>query len=510
MIKKIISFLGNVKLGVAYLIILALLSVLGSTYIKQGESFITYYKEYGEIAAKIIWITYLNNVFHAWYYQLLIVLVALAVIFATIERFPAIYKTAYGKVEKKMPEGILKKPSTIKFHLNLTLDEALNKVVEFIHNLGFRKVEVIKEDSYYLFSEKGRVSRLGMLVTHIGIIVFLVGAFLGSYFGVRGQIEVPEGEKVDYIKKYREGSLIPGDEIYKLPFEIKVNKFWLDFYNSKEFAGAVKSYNSEIEIYKNNVLKLKTTIKVNEPAEFEGYRIFQTSYGKTGEIKNASVVIVKYDDLIKLIEESQDLNRKLITEEDENKKRDIEKQLRDLDRRVSEFFQKATRINISYNNKIYRFEDAIVQVINTTLNYKNPMLVQQDIFEPLIITKVKYKDKEFNMPIGADLDISIFAYEKFVKPYNFPYIFIIENIEPRYFSGLQVSYFPGTSLIWIGTIIVVVGTMLAFYTVHRRIWVKIEKDENGSTVYIAFYSQKFKESFEAKIREELSNNFNIA
>ncbi len=510
MIKKIISFLGNVKLGVIYLIILALLSVLGSTYIKQGESFITYYKEYGETAAKIIWITYLNNVFHAWYYQLLIVLVALAVIFATIERFPAIYKTAYGKVEKKMPEGVLKKPSTIKFNLNLNLEEALDKVVKFIHNLGFRKVEVIKEDSYYIFAEKGRISRLGMLVTHIGIIVFLIGAFLGSYFGVRGQIEIPEGEKVNYIKKYREGSLIPSDEIYKLPFEIRVNKFWLEFYDSKEFAGAVKSYNSEIEIYKDNALKLKTVIKVNKPAEFEGYRIFQTSYGKTGEIKNASIVIVKYDDLINLIEESQSLNRKLMTEDDENKKREIEKQLRDLDRKVAEFFQRAKRINISYNNKIYNFENAIIQVVNTTLNYKNPMLAQQDIFEPLIVTKVKYGDKEFNMPIGADPNIAIFSYEKFVKPYNFPYIFIIENIEPRYFSGLQVSYFPGTNLIWIGTIIIVIGTMLAFYTVHRRILVKIERNPNGSTVYIAFYSQKFKESFEAKVKEELSNSFNIA
>ncbi len=510
MIKKIISFLGNVKLGVIYLILLALLSVLGSTYIKQGESFITYYKEYGETAAKIIWITYLNNVFHAWYYQLLIVLVALAVIFATIERFPTIYKTAYGKVEKKMPEGVLKKPSTIKIHLNLDIEKALNKVVEFIYNLGFKKVEVIKEDSYYLFSEKGRVSRLGMLVTHTGIIVFLVGAFLGSYYGVRGQIEIQEGDKVHYIKKYREGSLIPGDEIHKLPFEIKVNKFWLDFYNSKEFVGAIKSYNSEVEIYKNNTLKLKTVIKVNEPAEFESYRIFQTSYGKTGEIKNASVVVVKYHELINLIEESTDLNRKLITEEDESKKREIEKQLRDLNRRVTEFFQKAKRINFTYNSKIYNFEDAIVQVVNTTLNYKNPMLAQQDVFDPLIVTKVKYQDKEFDMPISADPNVSIFAYEKFVKPYNFPYIFVIENIEPMYFSGLQVSYFPGTNLIWIGTIIVVMGTMLAFYTVHRRIWVKIEKDKYGSTVYIVFYSQKFKESFEAKIKEELSNNFHIA
>jgi len=504
LIKKIISFLGNVKLGVVYLILLAILSVLGSTYIKQGETYITYYKEYGEIPAKIIWITWLNNVFHAWYYQLLIVLVAIAVIFATIERFPSIYRTAYGKVEKKMPEGVLKKPSTIKLSFNESIDEALQKIVSFIHNLGFRKVEVIKEENaVYLFAEKGKVSRLAMLVTHIGIIVFLIGAFLGSYFGVRGQIEIPESEKADYIRKYREGSLKPGDEIYKLPFEIKMDKFWLDFYDSKEFSGAVKSYNSEIEILEDGKSVMKKVIKVNEPAEYKGYRIFQTSYGKTGEVKKASIVAVKYDELIKYIEESQILNQKLASESDEDKKREIEKQLRDLDRRFYEFFNKAKRINYNYNNNIYKFDDAVIQVVNTTLNYKNPMLAQQDVFDPLVVTKVKYKDKEFNMPIGADVTVSIFAYEKFAKSYGFPYLLIIENLQPRYFSGLQISYFPGTNLIWLGTIIVVFGTVLAFYIVHRRIWVKIEDNNGVSNVYIAFYFQKFKESFEAKLKEEV-------
>jgi len=35
------------------------------------------------------------------------------------------------------------------------------------------------------------------------------------------------------------------------------------------------------------------------------------------------------------------------------------------------------------------------------------MLAQQDVFDPLVVTKVRYKDKEFNMPIGADVTVSI-------------------------------------------------------------------------------------------------------
>jgi cytochrome c biogenesis protein len=80
---------------------------------------------------------------------------------------------------------------------------------------------------------------------------------------------------------------------------------------------------------------------------------------------------------------------------------------------------------------------------------------------------------------------------------------MIEEFEPRYFSGLQISNFPGTNLIWLGTIIVVLGTMIAFYTIHRRVWVRLE-DENGKTkIYISIYSQKFREAFEDDIKETL-------
>lgn len=505
MVKKIVSFLGNVKLGIAYLILLALLSILGSTYIKQGETYITYYKEYGEFFAKIIWLTYLNNVFHAWYYQLLIVLVAISVIFATIDRFPAIYKTAYGKVEKKMPEGLLKRPSTLKIHLNYSLNEVIERVIAFLEHLGFRKVEIIKEDdkTVYLYSERGRFSRLGMLVTHIGIVIFLIGAFMGSVLGIRGQIEIVEGEKADYIRKYREGSLIPGDEVYKLPFEIKVAKFWLDYYDSKEFTGAVKSYNSEVEILKDGKIVQKGVIQVNSPMDYEGYRIFQTSYGKTGEMKEADILVVDYKTLIDMIERSQILNHQLQQLKDTPQAVEVEKKIRDIQRESVDFFNNAKRFKYRYSDKIIEFENIKLYPINQTLNYKNPALVQQEVYDPLIVFKVEYESKMFNMPVSADPNIGIVAYERFVKPFGFPYIMFIEKFEPRYFSGLQVSYFPGTSLIWLGTIIVVLGTMLAFYTVHRRIWIKIVDTGNEKEVYIAGYSQKFKESFDAKIRENI-------
>ncbi len=504
LLNKTIKILGSPKLGVFALIILAILTVIGSTYIKQGETYLTYVREYGEGAAKIIWMLWLDKIFHAWYYQLLMVLVGISVIFATIDRFPRIFLSAYGKVNKKLSEKLIKKKTTLKFEVNEPINNVIEKILQFLGDKGFKTVDKIEENgAVYLFAEKGKVSRLGMLITHIGIIVFLVGAFMGSFFGIRGQVEIAEGEAANIFYKFREGSLQPGNEVVELPFTIKVNKFWLDYYDSEKFKGAIKSFNSEIEIWKDGELVEKKVIKVNHPMVYGGYRIFQASYGKTGEIKRAKLIVVDYGKMLELMKVISQINQKLENAKSEEEKQKLQKQLKQLETQSIILFSQAPRINYFYGQKVIKVNDINLQVINQTLNYKNPMLVNQDIYDPVIVVRATYNGKTFNMPILADPNIAIPAFNQFGHKHGFPYLIMIEEFEPRYFSGLQISNFPGTNLIWLGTVIVVLGTMLAFYTIHRRIWVKLEEKDGKTLVYVAVYSQKFKESFFRDVKENL-------
>ncbi len=506
LLNKTVKILGSPKLGVFALIILAILTVLGSTYIKQGETYFTYVREYGETAAKIIWLLWLDKIFHAWYYQLLIVFVALSVIFATIDRFPRIFLSAYGKVNKKLTERLIRKKTTLRFETDKPLKEVLDSLINFLGEKGFRKVEKIEENdgnTVYLFAEKGKISRLGMLVTHIGIIVFLVGAFMGSYFGIRGQVEIPEGEARAGFLKFREGSLQVGNEVVELPFMIKVNKFWLDYYDSEKFKGAIKSFNSEIEIWEDGKLVKKKVIKVNHPMDYKGYRIFQASYGKTGEIKSAKLIVVDYPKMLEIMKIISQVNKELQNAKTEEEKKKLQEKMRQLQTQSIILFSQAPRINYSFGQKIIKVNNIELKVINQTLNYKNPMLVNQDIYDPVIVVNVNYKGENFNLPILADPNVAIPAFNQFGYKHGFPYLIMIEEFEPRYFSGLQISNFPGTNLIWLGTVIVVFGTMLAFYTIHRRVWIKLEKKDKKTYVYVSVYSQKFQESFLKDIKENL-------
>jgi len=504
LLNKIVKILGSPKLGVLALIILAILTVLGSTYIKQGETYFTYVREYGEEAAKIIWILWLDKIFHAWYYQLLMVIVGVSVIFATIDRFPRIFLSAYGKVNKKLSEKLLKKKTTLKFEVNKPIQDVLDRIIQFLADKGFKSIDKIEEkNEIYLFAEKGKISRLGMLVTHIGIIVFLIGAIMGSYFGIRGQVEIAEGESADIFYKFREGSLQAGNEIAKLPFTIKVNRFWLDFYDSEKFKGAIKSFNSEIEIWKEGQLVEKKVIKVNHPMIYEGYRIFQASYGKTGEIKRAKLIIVEYPKMLELMKAVSKVNQQIQEAKTPEEKEKLQKIMRELQTQSVILFSQAPRTDYTFGQKEIKVKDMSLKIVNQTLNYKNPMLVNRDVYDPVIVVKVSYNDKEFNLPILADPNVAIPAFNQFGYKHGFPYLIMIEEFEPRYFSGLQISNFPGTNLIWLGTVIVVLGTMLAFYTIHRRVWIKLEEKDGKTLVYVALYSQKFKESFVRDVKETL-------
>jgi cytochrome c biogenesis protein len=72
------------------------------------------------------------------------------------------------------------------------------------------------------------------------------------------------------------------------------------------------------------------------------------------------------------------------------------------------------------------------------------------------------------------LSLPVFAFFQLKELADFPYIFFLEDFRPQFFSGLQVSYSPGTPLIWGGSILLVLGLILAFYTIHRKVWASIE------------------------------------
>ncbi len=54
-------------------------------------------------------------------------------------------------------------------------------------------------------------------------------------------------------------------------------------------------------------------------------------------------------------------------------------------------------------------------------------------------------------------------------------------VRERQFAGLMVARDPGAPLVWGGAVLLVLGIVLVFYFPHRRIWVRLRRDEMHTT-----------------------------
>ena len=63
------------------------------------------------------------------------------------------------------------------------------------------------------------------------------------------------------------------------------------------------------------------------------------------------------------------------------------------------------------------------------------------------------------------------------------------------YTGLQVVYDPGVWVIWAGCTLMVIGLWFAFFSSHRRVWVRLREEGGATAVVLAGNANKNRESF---------------
>jgi cytochrome c biogenesis protein len=71
-----------------------------------------------------------------------------------------------------------------------------------------------------------------------------------------------------------------------------------------------------------------------------------------------------------------------------------------------------------------------------------------------------------------------------------PYTFHLDKLETRFYTGLQVNKDPGVSVVWAGCFLMILGFMVAFFSSHRKIWIRVTKEKRGTRVSVAGTSSK--------------------
>ena len=115
-----------------------------------------------------------------------------------------------------------------------------------------------------ILERKGRNALIGVVTTHLGILILIVGAIYGALSGFRHKVKVIEEEM----------TVVPG-----LPFVIQLDRLVLEDYPVEAIAhmdfdlAPKKRQESHLSLYKNGELLLQTVAAPGAPASIDGVKI---------------------------------------------------------------------------------------------------------------------------------------------------------------------------------------------------------------------------------------------
>jgi len=261
------EFFTSVKLALFCFFTLAFASIAG-TIIEQNKPFEFYVGRYGETAAKIFHLLNISDMYNSWWFLGLLGLFSVNLIICSIDRLPTVWKivtmdnlaTKVNRLEKMTPR--------VRFGTTQPKQEVVAQIGQAMKSSGWKPIHGEREEGTLFFSQKMPWVRFGVYIVHLSILVIFVGAIIGTLFGIKGSLMLPEKVMGKHFFEYGTNKQIP------LGFELLCDDFNLTYYDT----GMPKEYRSNLVVLENGKEKMRKSIVVNDPLEYKGYTFYQASY----------------------------------------------------------------------------------------------------------------------------------------------------------------------------------------------------------------------------------------
>ncbi len=450
--RRIVQTLASIKTGITLLIILAIVSALG-TLISQRPmtSAAEMEQKFSPATLRVLDAIGLTDVYHAWWFVVLLTMVAVSIIFASVERWPNAWRYYDRPYRKPDPHFRAAHPTKAQFAIN-DPEAGLNVAERAMRKFGLQPQKINQDNEVSLFAERNRFSVLAVYIVHASLLLIFLGYYgLDRMAGYRGYVSLVEGAPAT-------NQIQLADNVVKtLPFSIRCDAAGQDTYTGK-YAGMPKRYWSKLTVIENGREVLKKEIAVNEPLVYRGVRFYQSGFGQSSVPES---VLIGYGAM--------------------GRPEDIRTLTLPTDGTV-EFDGNKVRI-LKFLPDAYRQSDG--EVFQRSRNLESPAV-------QLAITD----------PSGKTQNVWL-LYGEPTKAGTLPYAMQLANLSLRNETGLQVSHEPGQWFVWAGCLLLGVGLIVSFYIVHMRFWaVTFADGKGGWTLWVgAAANKKNRESFEQKWRD---------
>ncbi|MBN3858092.1 cytochrome c biogenesis protein ResB [Paraburkholderia sp. Ac-20340] len=308
-VRSAIELLSSMRFAIALLVVLAIASIIG-TVLTQDDPYPNYVNQFGPFWADIFRSLSLYTVYSAWWFMTILGFLVVSISLCVIRNGPKMIADMKSWKDKVREGSLRAFHHKGEFSLDDTSrEETAAKLGKLAQRMGYRFVTRETDGATLIAGKRGALTKIGYIFAHLAIVVICIGGLLDSNLPIkfqmwlfdkspirsnavindiapehrlsqsnptfRGYAWVPEGQYVSTaILNQPDGSLIQD-----LPFSIQLNKFIVDYYST----GMPKLFASDIVVIDHKTGKrVPARIEVNEPFEYDGVSIYQSSFQDGG------------------------------------------------------------------------------------------------------------------------------------------------------------------------------------------------------------------------------------
>lgn len=436
-------FFASVRLTVVLLLSLAATSIIG-TLIPQNMDNAAYMAKYGVVTFRVFSILGLTDMYHAGWFRFLLAMLTMNVLICSFDRLPATLKLVFAKTPSFNINRFRRLSSRKTISVPMSADKVSERLSAVVSKaFGYSRTETVGS-STVIFAERYRWTRLGFYFVHLSIVLLLMGGLIGSIFGFDGFVQIPEGETIREIRVGNKGMIVP------LDFEVRCDDFSVTFYDG----GRPKEFRSTLTIIEEGQAVLTRDIIVNDPLRYKGINLFQSSYGA-------------------LAPQSATLT--------------VRSQKSGLQYTVTAAMGKV--VTVPEDGGTFILHDFV-----NNYNFKNVSLGET------LIGRLTPKK-------GPPVDVILpTRFQGFDKMRGGQFLFTIDKLDHRFYTGLQVTNDPGVWMVYTGFILLIAGCFITFFMSHQKLCVEVTLEDGKHRIAVSGTANKNRLGMQKKV-DSIANRF---
>jgi|SRR5947209_9881876 len=294
LLNRSLDTLCSVRFGVALLILLGFACLVGMLVMQQSvDGFDRYFADLTPAQKAIYGKLDLFDIYHSWYFNVLVAVLALNIILSSIDRFPKAWKF-FAKPTVTVPVRWLKdQKQTATLTMSGSVDEVSNSVSSAMKASGWKRIITRERNGKtFVFGQSGTWNRLGAYAVHVALLTILVGGFMTGQMGTTGQMPLTPGDSTNLMFD-TVVNLDKAEQITKqVPFQVYCTDIQQKLIKKD---GPINAMNT-IDWITRFTIKDETgtheaMVQMNRPFDYRGYRFFQASFNPTGRARNITVKV---------------------------------------------------------------------------------------------------------------------------------------------------------------------------------------------------------------------------